>query len=163
MIGYRFGLPTTLDVLTHAEKHPIPMENDEGGFIAGRWMEHAGFQPVVIRLRVTKQGEILASNDDCGSLWYRPEALARYMPLDRDGVPCSWPNQLQYTEGTMQGVSWLGAVRTWIQCRFVNGETVTWGSHTPLNGPSLTPALVEEIGRIAVAADRNAIRDWMSN
>jgi hypothetical protein len=51
------------------------------------------------------------------------------------------------------GGAWLGALRNrikWMRC-WGNGESITWGSDTPLD-PPLTMAEVEQLGAVAAAA-----------
>jgi len=55
------------------------------------------------------------------------------------------------SEFTKQGGTWLGAVRSHVQCKFRNGERVTWGSNDILE-PHVTIGQVEEIAAIAVDA-----------
>lgn len=51
-----------------------------------------------------------------------------------------------------RGGKWLGAVRSYMQSRFRNGDQVTWGSQQILEGAPLVVKDVEEIGARAVAA-----------
>lgn len=56
-----------------------------------------------------------------------------------------------------KGGVWLGAARSWIQTRFMNGDSVTWGSHDVLQprfGP-ITVADIEEVAALAAAGALN--------
>jgi len=57
---------------------------------------------------------------------------------------------------TDMGGPWIGAVRSWIQRTFVNGNTVIWNSNDELRGPPVTTRRIEEVAAIAVDA---AIKD----
>jgi hypothetical protein len=50
----------------------------------------------------------------------------------------------------------LGTVRTWMQCRFINGDRVTWGSEELLLGTGLTvrEMVAQRIADIVVAEER---------
>jgi len=50
---------------------------------------------------------------------------------------------------TKQGGEWLGAVRSYVQHKFFNGETVTWGSGDELRPPA-TIGQIEEVAALAV-------------
>jgi len=51
-----------------------------------------------------------------------------------------------------KGGSWLGTIRNWIQCKFNNGEHVTWGSKDYLTGSFTVRELEDLASRIAAAA-----------
>lgn len=53
-----------------------------------------------------------------------------------------------------EGGAWLGALRSRIQSKFINGDSVTWGSNELLR-PQVTVRDLEELAAAAVAADRN--------
>jgi hypothetical protein len=71
-------------------------------------------------------------------------------PLTTEAKRPVTPHDLMLTGG-----SWLGAARTWMQSRFHNGETVTWGSATVLT----PPASVEDIEEVAAIAAAAALND----
>jgi hypothetical protein len=54
-----------------------------------------------------------------------------------------------------KGGAWLGAARSWMQRRFRNGESVTWGSNDLLTGAPVTVADIEEVAAEAAAAALN--------
>ena len=54
-----------------------------------------------------------------------------------------------------QGGAWIGAARRWIQSRFMNGDSVIWGSHDLLKGAPVTVADIEEVAAEAAAAAIN--------
>lgn len=60
-----------------------------------------------------------------------------------------------------QGGAHYGAVRNWIQCKAVNGESVTWGSQESLQlRYPLTVKLLEDLACTIAAA---AINDFKGN
>jgi hypothetical protein len=44
---------------------------------------------------------------------------------------------------TVEGGDWLAFVRNYIQCKFTNGENVSWGSDEVLQGPAFTVNTLE--------------------
>lgn len=60
-------------------------------------------------------------------------------------------NLIKRKEFKSHGGKWLGAIRSWIQHEFINGDTVIWGSHTPLRSSvTFTPHILEDLaGNIA--------------
>ena len=58
-----------------------------------------------------------------------------------------------------KGGAWLGALHSRVQTMFGNGYTVTWSSTDELV-PVAKVRDVEELGAIAVAADRNAHEEY---
>jgi len=53
------------------------------------------------------------------------------------------------------GGDWLGAARNWIQCKFRNGESVTWGSQDVLEGKLVTVRDIESLAATIAAAAIN--------
>lgn len=58
------------------------------------------------------------------------------------------------------GGQWLGAARTWMQCKATNGERVTWGSDDLLQGVTLTPRIVEGLAAIVASAAINEFKGF---
>jgi len=57
------------------------------------------------------------------------------------------------------GGEWLGAVREFIQCKAINGETVTWGSQDRVDfRGSLT---VQELEHLASRIAANAVNEFI--
>ena len=56
-----------------------------------------------------------------------------------------------------EGGAWLGAVRSYIQRRFLNGEEVKWGTHDELK-PVATVKHFEEAAAEVAATERNAAK-----
>jgi hypothetical protein len=54
-----------------------------------------------------------------------------------------------------KGGAWLGAARSWMQTRFKNGESVTWGSNDRLEGAPVTVKDIEEVAACAAAEALN--------
>jgi hypothetical protein len=54
-----------------------------------------------------------------------------------------------------EGGAWLGAARSWLQCRKRNGEHVKWGSQDVLD-PPMTVRECEEMVAEAIQAERKA-------
>jgi len=50
-----------------------------------------------------------------------------------------------------EGGQYLGAARSWIQTRFINGEHVTWGSRDILKGNPIVVADIEDVALISAA------------
>jgi hypothetical protein len=57
-----------------------------------------------------------------------------------------------------KGGDWLGAARSWMQCKKLNGSRVTWGSQEELS-PQMTVRDVEEVAAAAAAAQLNRIEN----
>lgn len=61
-----------------------------------------------------------------------------------------WPHDLR-----RKGGAWVAAARGWIQTRFRNGDSVTWGSTDLLQGAPVTVADIEQVAAEAAAAALN--------
>jgi len=65
--------------------------------------------------------------------------------------PLTFTRRKRMSEFTKRGGKWLGAIRSYVQCKFNNGEYVLWGSNDVLE-PHATIGQIEEIAAIAVDA-----------
>lgn len=72
----------------------------------------------------------------------------------------AWFEKPEYTHTLRtQPGGHLGAIRHWMQCKFVNGSDVTWGSQTTLRGDfHPCPAGFEELACMIAAAVLNDIK-----
>jgi hypothetical protein len=74
--------------------------------------------------------------------------------LDAVNEPVDADNLLMH-----QGGRWLGVVHNWMQRKFSNGDTCTWGSDEVLNGRMLR---VNELERLASEIAESAIKEYIS-
>lgn len=57
-----------------------------------------------------------------------------------------------------EGGAWLGTLRNWIQCKAINGDSVTWGSQDMLQLPPKSVGDFEFLAAQIAAAARNEFR-----
>jgi len=63
-------------------------------------------------------------------------------------------------ELSRKGGDWLGVAREWMQCKFMNGSDVTWGSQDVLTGRQIT---VSDIEMLAAHIAATAINEHIRN